>query len=627
MLSYQKGGGKLFKIALSILMSAILSLLSTISVPLKANGTLNDLHFIKMEENASSAYGLKDYILIGDDGEEKYEDDFSFSTDSNTNSSLPAKYDSRDYGIVTAVKNQYSTGSCWAFAAVSAAETSLLKKGLGKSDSLDLSEAHLTWFGLRSLVSDRNDPTNGDGIFSPSPYTDGGNWVRSVFALARWSGAQSEENAPFYPFPVLMGNYPESERYSSAAHLQNSSYIPPSDRDGIKNAIISCGSITVSYYSIANLYNFGESTSYYQDNVSNSNHTVTIVGWDDSYPKENFIKTPESNGAWLVKNSWGEDWGDDGYFYLSYCDTSLSYFVTYEMENSSNYGNNNQYDGFGYKGWAYLDGCEVMSMANIFTSKAHETLRAVSFHTVQPSVDYEIEIYKDIDENASPTSGTLVCTESGHMKYRGYKTVKLGENIDLPKDTRYSAVVTLSVSAGSNACIPLEYPDGFDGAHNRSYRAEEGQSFLTVRKDYDSWMDTFASGYNNICIKTFTDNISLRLKDFSPLRLRGGILYPIAAGTSSEYILNQFKNENTAVQNKSVKLFDKNGKEIDSALIAVIGDVDGDNDIDYDDLTLLTDIVCGKIKPDYRMYRCANINNDRRVDAQDISLLKKMLDS
>lgn len=617
----------MFKTAVSILMSAIFSFLTAISVPLKSESTLNRLHFVKMEEGDPSAYGMRDYILVGEDGEVKEENDFSFSLDGEEGESLPSKYDSREKGIVTSVKNQYSTGSCWAFAAISAAETSMLKKGLAEAEPLDFSEAHLTWFGLKSLVSDRNDPTYGDGIVSPSPYTDGGNWVRSVFALARWSGAQSEENAPFYAFPVLMGNYPDSDRYASFAHLQNSSYIPAADSDGIKNAVMSCGSITVSYYSINNLYNFGENTSYYQNSVTNSNHTVAIVGWDDTYSKDNFLKTPDGDGAWLVKNSWGDSWGDGGYFYLSYYDTSLSYFVTYEMESASNYDNNNQYDGFGYKGWAYLDGCESMSMANVFKAKSHETLRAVSFYTVQPSVSYEIEIYKDVPENGSPTDGALIHTECGFMQYRGYKTVKLSEDIDLPMGTRYAAVVTINVPSGSNACIPLEYPDGFDGAHNRSYSAEKGQSYITVRKDYDYWMDAFTAGYNNICIKTFTDNVSLRLKDFSPLRLRSGVLYPVTEDMTEDYIISQFKNDGVNVDGDYVKLNDSLGAITDSARIALAGDVDGDGDIDKDDLALLKKIVNCEVRPDYRMYRAANINNDRRVDTVDVSLLAAKLNS
>lgn len=39
------------------------------------------------------------------------------------------------------------------------------------------------------------------------------------------------------------------------------------------------------------------------------NHSVTIIGWDDNYPKENFLggHQPEGNGAFLIKNSWGSE--------------------------------------------------------------------------------------------------------------------------------------------------------------------------------------------------------------------------------------------------------------------------------------------------------------------------------
>ena len=73
-------------------------------------------------------------------------------------------------------------------------------------------------------------------------------------------------------------------------------------------------------------------TSAYYDASGNegNNHMVTVVGWDDSYKKENFnssgsswLKTPEHDGAWIVQNSYSQDWGDNGYFYISYDDKSL----------------------------------------------------------------------------------------------------------------------------------------------------------------------------------------------------------------------------------------------------------------------------------------------------------------
>ena len=53
-----------------------------------------------------------------------------------------------------------------------------------------------------------------------------------------------------------------------------------------------------------------------------SNHAISIVGWDDNYPKENFAEAnkPQNDGAYIALNSWGEHWGDNGYFYISYED-------------------------------------------------------------------------------------------------------------------------------------------------------------------------------------------------------------------------------------------------------------------------------------------------------------------
>lgn len=52
-------------------------------------------------------------------------------------------------------------------------------------------------------------------------------------------------------------------------------------------------------------------------------HDVVVVGWDDNFPKENFTIQPEGDGAFICKNSWGEEFGDDGYFYVSYYDTKI----------------------------------------------------------------------------------------------------------------------------------------------------------------------------------------------------------------------------------------------------------------------------------------------------------------
>lgn len=607
-------------VILSLILSVLIAIFPFLSELKPHKNFTDNLQIVTMAESGN------DIILTDESGAVIAEDSFYEDEISAEEIMLPSKYDARESGIITPAKAQGHSGCCWAFAAISAAETSMIKQNLASPDT-DYSEAHLVWFGLRTLVPTKKDTTYGDGIFSDSPFEDGGNWVRSVFALARWSGVQKEENAPFEGFPFPEGNYPESERYDSYAHLQNSSQIPADDRNGIKQAIIDCGSITASYYHTNTFLTVGgeNGSCYYQQSVTNTNHTIAIVGWDDNYGKDNFKKTPEGDGAWLVKNSWGSSWGDNGFFWLSYYDTSLSYFTTFEMESADNYENINQYDGFGFKGWGFLSGYNQMSMANIFKTKAAETIKAVSFHTVQQNVNYTVEIYKDVPENGKPTDGILVTGESGFMKYRGYKTVPLSSPISLPEKSRYSVVVTFTVPEGENACIPLEYPEGFDGAHIRSYYAEEGQSFITISRSFDEWEDTAASGFNNVCIKTFSDNDSLRLKETSDYKASDGALGYIKLNTSSSEIAKNFKNRAVTVSDGFVYLYDESRNIIDSLEIAVLGDIDNDGDLDYYDCELLCSFVSFEKEPTQREQLSSDIDKNGRINASDLAFLMKTL--
>ena len=87
--------------------------------------------------------------------------------------------------------------------------------------------------------------------------------------------------------------------------------------------------------------------SYYQTKLTGkkaiqaANHCVTLIGWDDSYSKNNFNagSRPSSNGAWLIANSYGSDYNDNGYFWVSYEEPSLSDIYTMAAESTANYEN------------------------------------------------------------------------------------------------------------------------------------------------------------------------------------------------------------------------------------------------------------------------------------------------
>ena len=96
----------------------------------------------------------------------------------------------------------------------------------------------------------------------------------------------------------------------------------------LKEAIIKYGSLAVSYngqstYDEVNPYYNPDTYAQYVDKPIDPNHAVSIVGWDDNFPKEKFAITHPGDGAWIVKNSWGPGWGDNGFLYVSYYDQTL----------------------------------------------------------------------------------------------------------------------------------------------------------------------------------------------------------------------------------------------------------------------------------------------------------------
>lgn len=246
-------------------------------------------------------------------------------------------YNAMDDGYVTPVKNQLATNSCWTFAATANVETSALKEGLS---TLDLAERHIEY----SIT--RNAYTNGvknDGI--NRNLDDGGNSYFSASYYFRHDGPILESSMPYQAQnkKIDINSLPKDKalldvgKYTSE-YYQTAGSCTSSQISSIKDKIVKYGSVGVSiYYSDSFLLG-----STYYNNYQNtmSNHAVTIIGWDDSIPASKFGGSPSRNGAWIVKNSWGSEFGQNGYFYISYGDlkvcTNLSTFSDISV---NTYGN------------------------------------------------------------------------------------------------------------------------------------------------------------------------------------------------------------------------------------------------------------------------------------------------
>lgn len=428
---------------------------------------------------------------------------------------LPSAYDARTEQLITEVKDQNPYGSCWAFSAIGGLEASALKRGILDYDNTDLSEFHLAYYTVFP-VADPIGGTKGDKtVFlsggNEAYLNSGGNVNIAYHRLANWQGAVDESVAPYASAgSCILPETAESAYGQDIIHLQNVfAYNTSADTEYIKQSIMNYGAVCISYYSGAQYYNPGTAAQYCPVN-SGTNHAVLVIGWDDEYGKENFKDIPSGDGAWLVKNSWGETWGDQGYFWLSYEDQSIgdnAYVL--QGDTSYNYDHNYQYDNTILDS-NYIYNTDSLKIANIFETQANpaggEALEAVALYNRSPNTDYSVQIYIDLQDMGDPESGRVMLRNpvKGNMAAAGYYTIELGETVKLAEKQKFAVVITLTNGSG-RVGIVTEASRTSGGVIESVAASEEGQSF--VASGDGSWSDWGQSGNGNIRIKAFTNDI------------------------------------------------------------------------------------------------------------------------
>ena len=497
---------------------------------------------------------------------------------------IPASFDLRSVDIdgdgvgdrcfVTPVKSQNPFGTCWAFASISAAETSLLGSVyLDDPDAyktLDLSEKQMAYFAYVPLNEEGN-PHNGEG-YQPDDknavFQKGGSAYLVIYLMAQGAGPVGEngEGREIFVYSGKDGEicyrivdgvltevyYSESDDwtipdeyrfYSDYTFEEGVNFGCPNEVDAegvvtlkedviedIKLQLLQRHGVAISFYADVSRpteqtgdtgdYLYVPTWSHYTWENLLPNHAVTIVGWDDDYPKENFIEghQPAGNGAWLVKNSWGsgeedfpnartKDWGikvpktdengnvvldengepimvNSGYFWLSYYDMSISDCIAILLSEKQEDLRIDQYD---YLPLSYTASDAVdypVYGANVYKAESAQMLDAVVIPTDCLETEVTIRVYLLGDKFIDPKDGYLAAMQSTIVKYEGVHKIKLDDPVLIQKGQNYSIVVQMRDGDGKYL-----YYDSYDYSYGQ-YKVRgiirKGESFLYER---DGWKD------------------------------------------------------------------------------------------------------------------------------------------
>jgi len=396
--------------------------------------------------------------------------------DNNRERILPYYFSYEDEGRSPTVRSQGNYSTCWAFASVTALESTLLpeERKVFAADHMAIMNSYNT------------------------AISDGGDYNISMAYLSAWQGPVLEKDDKYDGV---------SGKYKVAKHVQEMQIIESKDYETIKSMVYKYGAVQSALYtslinssSVSNYYN-KEKAAYCYIGENKPNHDIVIIGWDDNYPKENFTTDVEGNGAFICRNSWGKEFGKNGNFYVSYYDSNIGVhnIVYTKIENTNNYDNIYQTDLCGFVGKMGFKEKNTAYFANVYKAKKNEAVKAVGFYATDNDTKYEVFVCPDYTgENSLTTGRTWV--GSGNVKNKGFYTVNFGREIEVEEGKEF-AVIVKATTPNSTEPVAVEFAND---EITKNVDITDGKGYISFMGN--SWENVEKNKKCNICLKAYTDN-------------------------------------------------------------------------------------------------------------------------
>jgi hypothetical protein len=241
-----------------------------------------------------------------------------------------------------------------------------------------------------------------------------------------------------------------------------------------------------------NYINVNNYSQYTYNQKAEQNHAVAIIGWDDNYSASNFLENhqPPADGAWIIRNSWGSQYGNKGYFYLSYYDKTICLPESFDfvVSNIDNHTSLVDIMGYDYMQASAISSVQVKDkakMANIFNIENDSVISYISMMTTGLDTNVIAEVYL-LNKNAkSPVDGKLLDIVSKDYQFGGYHRIALNYNYVIPAGSKISVVQSQCTETTEGWQYDVSYTVGTNQKYQEAQNIFETNPNFQVR----SWTE------------------------------------------------------------------------------------------------------------------------------------------